>query len=464
MNVVSSNEPRTRNTRAWFAATLTGVVIPVSVLVWLFFTSSPLALAGGPVFTLGLMGVGIIGAAAAGRFRVGVLMAQANAACLLALAIALGLPALPHLMPVGVVMIIASLSFAARGALFAKTLTHKAWLMALFVVLGEASVLLIAAMFPGILPDWFLALLPAQWANIAIQTALAGAGMLPAASALLALAGTAATTLLAARLWFRRWPYPLMFTAWLGLSAVVYFSVAGSSSAGVEPTQRFEAVIPTVEQETNYIWRNLQDIPFFEENGYQVSLPDGVLIAALKDKARAGALNDEHYLALQTFMKEGVYRDEDYRRGYDKIVAVLPSLEKMVSTIEAQDYEWGFRVHARYPIMLTLYGPGGSYDPDSGTITMLTDTQGGFRQYANPLNTLIHEVVHIGIEESIVRQFSVPHGLKERLVDTFVTLHFAEALPDYRVQQMGDQEIDREFDDLESLERLPEIMSEFLSR
>lgn len=98
--------------------------------------------------------------------------------------------------------------------------------MALFVVTGEASVLLIASTFPGALPDWFLALLPAQWANIAIQTALTGTGTLAALPALVALAGTGATTLLAARLWLRGWPYLLMFTTWLGLSAFVYFSFA----------------------------------------------------------------------------------------------------------------------------------------------------------------------------------------------------------------------------------------------
>jgi len=95
--------------------------------------------------------------------------------------------------------------------------------MALFVVAGEASVLLMASTWPDLLPDWFLALLPAQWASIAIQTALTGTGTVAALPVLLALAGTAATTLLAARLWLHRWPYLLMFTAWLGLSAMVYF-------------------------------------------------------------------------------------------------------------------------------------------------------------------------------------------------------------------------------------------------
>ncbi|MFK7829358.1 MAG: hypothetical protein AB8B57_06225 [Congregibacter sp.] len=75
--------------------------------------------------------------------------------------------------------------------------------MVLFVVAGEAS-MLIASTLPAVLPDYFLALLPAQWANIAIQTTLTGTGTFAATSVLLALAGTAATTLLAAKLWLHR--------------------------------------------------------------------------------------------------------------------------------------------------------------------------------------------------------------------------------------------------------------------
>ena len=92
--------------------------------------------------------------------------------------------------------------------------------------------LLIAFVFPGALPDWFLALLPAQWASIALQTALIaliGTGTVAAMPVLVALAGTAATTLLARRLWLKRWPYHQMFTTWLGLSALVYLSMSGGN-------------------------------------------------------------------------------------------------------------------------------------------------------------------------------------------------------------------------------------------
>lgn len=223
MRLLTSTRPLTWQAPAWCATAVAGIAVPVLLMLELSAASSPLASASGPIFTLGLMGVGIIAAATAGHFWIGVRLALLNAAGLLVLAFALGMPALAHPFSTGLAMVIASGSFAARGALFAKTLSHRGWLMALFVVAGEASVLFIAYTWPGVLPDWFLALLPAQWASIAIQTALTGTGTFAAMPVLIALAGTAATTLLAARLWLHRWPYLLMFTAWLGLSALVYF-------------------------------------------------------------------------------------------------------------------------------------------------------------------------------------------------------------------------------------------------
>lgn len=223
MKVPTSAKPLTRTAPAWLTTALAGVALPILILLALSVASSPIALAGGPIFALGLMGVGIIAAATAGKFWIGVFLALLNVVCLLVLALALGMPAPPHPFAIGLAMVIASGSFAARGALFSKTMSAKGWLMALFVVAGEASVLLIVSTLPGVLPEWFLALLPAQWASIAIQTALTGTGSWAALPVLIALAGTAATTLLAARLWRRRWPYLLMFAAWLGLSALVYF-------------------------------------------------------------------------------------------------------------------------------------------------------------------------------------------------------------------------------------------------
>ncbi|WP_255548114.1 hypothetical protein [Erythrobacter ani] len=165
----------------------------------------------------------MIAAAATGRFAIGVFLALATVVALLLLAQTVGLPQLPNLLTFGLAVFVASISFAARGALFAKSTPGKGWWIAVFVVAGEAAIVLTALAQPDALPDWLLALLPAQWANMAIQAAFTGIGMFAAWAALLALGGTGAATLLVARLWPSRWPYLVMFTTWLGMSALVYY-------------------------------------------------------------------------------------------------------------------------------------------------------------------------------------------------------------------------------------------------
>lgn len=201
---------------AWPTVGVAGAVLPVLAMLWL--APAVLAPVSGTIVAIGLMGIGMIAAAAAGRLWVGVLLALIAGVGLILLARMLGLPALPHPFSTGLAVIIASISFAVRGALFARAYPGTGWLLAVLVVTGEAAMLITATA----LPAWLPALLPAQWASTAIQTALTGSGTRAASSALFALAGTAATTLIVVGLWPRRWPYLLMFTAWLALSALVW--------------------------------------------------------------------------------------------------------------------------------------------------------------------------------------------------------------------------------------------------
>jgi hypothetical protein len=225
MKSLSHAQPPAWPFLAWPTVALAGVAAPTLAIMMLADAPAPapLALTGGPILAVALMGVGMIAAAAAGRFWIGVLLALLTGAGLISLARALGMPPLPHPFSTGLAIVIASISFAARGTLFARSAGEKGWWIAVFVVAGEAAMLLTASALPGALPDWLLVLLPAQWASTAIQTALTGTGTRAASSALFALAGTAAATLLVARLWPRRWPYLVMFTAWLGLSALVWY-------------------------------------------------------------------------------------------------------------------------------------------------------------------------------------------------------------------------------------------------
>lgn len=228
------------NTRlvAWLAVILVGGVLP-AVAMLLLSDATVLAPVGGPILAVGLMAVAMIAAATDGRWWIGVLLALLVGVGLIQLARALGMPPLPHPFSTGLAVIVASISFAARGTLFSRAIPKNGWLMALFVVAGEAAMLVTAAY----LPAWLLVLLPAQWASTAIQTALTGTGTRAASSALFALGGTAATTLLVARLWPRRWPYVLMFSAWLGLSALVWYRPGPPAPTATSAIDRVQGAI-----------------------------------------------------------------------------------------------------------------------------------------------------------------------------------------------------------------------------
>ncbi len=217
---------------------------------------------------------------------------------------------------------------------------------------------------------------------------------------------------------------------------VLFFSLNGSSQ------NRIQIIIPSAEEEAEYIWQTIQDISFFDENNYQLSLPKGSLIESLKNKAKNGTLSDTDRTDLIYFVKDSIYRKADYEKGYTQISVQADLINRMIREISRMHYDWRFKKFDLYQIKLTLYGPGGSYDPEDGSVLIFTTNDGQFKNYQNPANTIIHEIIHIGMEESIMQAYPVPHALKERIVDTFVFLNFATYLPDYQIQNMGETRID----------------------
>ena len=225
---------------------------------------------------------------------------------------------------------------------------------------------------------------------------------------------------------------------------------------------RISINIPSAKTEAKYIWRTIQDINFFEKNNYQVSLPNGNLIEQLKQKAKSVTLDSTDYERLEKFMEDSVYNPSAYQKGYEKIQNQQGLMNQMISQIDASKFTWGFKTFNTYQVNLTLYGPGGSYNPDEGSILIYTTPNGSFKNYENPANTIIHEVVHIGIEASIVSKYAVPHALKERIVDTFVSLHFGQYLPEYKVQNMGDTRTDVYLQKVSDFNNLDKIIEEIL--
>ncbi|MEE4154708.1 MAG: hypothetical protein V2I27_11160 [Erythrobacter sp.] len=180
----------------------------------------------GPMIAVSLMATGMVGAAMSARFRIGLSLALMSGGAMVAAVYALGIAPISGPASVLLALAVGSVSFAARGALFARSAGARGWWIAGFIVGGEAAMLITAYVSPKALPDWLIVLLPAQWTSIAVKTALLGIESRISVAALAALGGTAAATLLVWWLWPRRWPYTVMFTTWLGFSALVYHQPA----------------------------------------------------------------------------------------------------------------------------------------------------------------------------------------------------------------------------------------------
>ncbi|WP_411030435.1 hypothetical protein [Spongiimicrobium sp. 3-5] len=238
--------------------------------------------------------------------------------------------------------------------------------------------------------------------------------------------------------------------------AILFISCEGTTQS------RIAVNMPTAASETDYIWSTLQDINFFEENKYPVNLPKGKLITSLKNKAKEDNLSEKDYEDLKLFVSDSVYKKAHYKKGYDKIKNELSTINTMISELNNLSLDWSFKTFEVYKVNLTLYGPGGTYNPDEGSILIYTTPNGEFKQYHNPANTIMHEIVHIGIQTSIIEKFNVPHAGKERIVDNFVLLSFKDDLPNYKLQDMGDNRIDAYLKTKNDLKFLNQFVSEMM--
>lgn len=225
-----------------------------------------------------------------------------------------------------------------------------------------------------------------------------------------------------------------------------------------------ELKLPTIEQEATSIWRTINDIAFLEGQGYRIHLPNHDAIDSLIIKSRNRDFGNEDFPTIYTILENDIYQPNDYQEALKKATGQQEALDKMVRKLKevSELWEWEFKSFDTYPVHFTLYGTGGSYDPDVGNVTLFTNINGEFMRYALPTNTIMHEIVHMGIEQSIVQKFNLSHGLKERIVDRVTSILFREELMGYKIQNMGDPEIDSLITEESDLKYLNTIIAKYL--
>jgi len=184
-------------------------------------------------------------------------------------------------------------------------------------------------------------------------------------------------------------------------------------------------------------------LDWLKENNYKVALPSNEKFACFYDHSHVLSLEQKEQLK-NIFYGEiydiTQYEDKisSYRKIESKIIEALEELKKLPY----------FSIKQKYDMILSLYGPGGSYlydsfkgfvfvrisSKDEKTITMVGKISNQRSVIRDVVQTSIHEIVHIGIEESIVKKFDLTHFEKERIVDLICLLYLK--IPGYVMQKI----------------------------
>lgn len=147
-----------------------------------------------------------------------------------------------------------------------------------------------------------------------------------------------------------------------------------------------------------------------------VPKPNNEHIKAMFEKEK---LTDQEIAQYKEFFINNIYNVEDLKRYNEHLNSfVVPMLERGVKKFLVPLLpSWGAKLPDELTILCT-YGSGASYSEIKGGKATIT-----FRMSRYPdnkqvmLETMLHEFIHIMIEQPIIRKYDVPQDLKERIVD-----------------------------------------------
>lgn len=228
---------------------------------------------------------------------------------------------------------------------------------------------------------------------------------------------------------------------WVAENLDIQGNLAHYLSSEVKNEQPPELVFrpQTPEEAFSFVEYLANRLPWFKENGYNIALPIHPNLEILYQNTQNLSENEKN--ALKEVFVTHVYDEHAYDLSLTKVKESQQTVNDGLEKLSALSKNWSFDFKEKYQIVLTLYGPGGNYNPSSGTVILLTTEKGEFCKKCIA-EIILHEIVHIGIEESIVKQYKLTHFEKERIVDLICHHCLYKILPEYTMQPRGDKRID----------------------
>lgn len=193
-------------------------------------------------------------------------------------------------------------------------------------------------------------------------------------------------------------------------------------------------VVYGLNQEIERVRNTLERLPWYTQQGYKVELPANISEQSSPEEIAsivASEYSEAGYEDFTQWIKE----------QWPQIPAGFEELKKIPS----------FHLKDAYTVFLTKYGSGGSYNALSGKVIVNIETRGKEKI----IGTLVHEIIHTGIEHLIV-SYNVKHWYKERLVDLIGEKYFPELKKLQHIKEditIVDEVFKKYFPDIEAIAR-----------
>lgn len=159
----------------------------------------------------------------------------------------------------------------------------------------------------------------------------------------------------------------------------------------------------------------ISKIDWLKENGYDIRLPDGIGFDSSKADIENAVRNE--FTTAEQFFKELVSSLES------KIFKNNDSLDIFFS-------RFAYDVPSSFYIYLTYYGTGGSYNTPNRMSILMT------RSSSFIFETIIHEAIHLIIENPFIKKHKVSHWEKEGIVDWLCGQNeLSKIMPNYKKQK-----------------------------
>lgn len=124
------------------------------------------------------------------------------------------------------------------------------------------------------------------------------------------------------------------------------------------------------------LWNVLTKMQFYKHHGYKVALPeDAEILDLANNPAKLETTNREE---LGRRFVEDIYRLGDFDLGLKAVETEISNTQKAGETFKKLQELWGFKIFSEYLVHLTLYGAGGNYNAETGTILVRVTKDGNF--------------------------------------------------------------------------------------